>query len=542
MSPSLSLRKLSAGRSPRSPRLLRAGNLQVERFDGIIGLQTTAIELDAVNEHSAKPSPFATSAFTIAYASNSERDPLGMDVRLFVVRDDAGLALGWAVFAFRIDELAGVPEAVTQRSAGLGKLLALAAKGARASRLELMTTSDVDRPGIVARIGYEDAVAEAMLAHLIERELDWTLLEWRAQERGSPLWEAAFARANPFLRVRDVELDPYSEVHLQWPDVDAYFRALSKRMRSNVSRQARKLYASGRVELVLVNGSEATAAFFDAYGDLETRSWKHHSEAAMGRHPLRLKFYSRIVSGEAGIEPSLVGIALDGVLIAALINGRFGDRMWSMEMAFDESLDALGPGQLLLLLAVMDGLGKRCKSLNFFQMHGYFKRRWLANELPVANVQILRRPSLHDMKGLTGDAFRWSKTRASRNSPGAVEDEQKASNGSEHQGGPSSSGGQASQGASGGQGTGSPVKSGGFNAGGFNAMKRAAGSEKLVIAASADAGQVDVKPLGPNDVERQRELFTLAVQRARGVNNANDANVRVLDATAASAVLPFAVR
>jgi Acetyltransferase (GNAT) domain len=539
MSPSLFLRKLSAG---RSARLIRAESLQVERFDGIIGLQTTAVELDAVNEHSAKPSPFATSAFTIAYASNSERDPLGMDVRLFVVRDHAGLALGWAVFAFRIDELAGVPDAMMQRSAGLGKLLALAAKGARASRLELMTTSDVDRPGIVARSGHEDAVAEVLLAHLIERELDWTLLEWRAQERGSPLWRAAFARANPFLRVRDVELDPYSEVQLQWPDVNTYFQALSKRMRSNVSRQARKLYASGRVELVLVNGTEATAAFFDAYGDLETRSWKHRSEAAMGRHPLRLKFYSRIVSGEAGIEPSLVGIALDGVLIAALINGGFGDRMWSMEMAFDESLDALGPGQLLLLLAVMDGLEKRCKSLNFFQMHGYFKRRWLADELPVANVQIFRRPSLHDMKGLTGDAFRWSKARASRLPSGAVEGEQKASNGSELQIGPSSQGGQVSQGLGGGLNMGSRAKPGGFDAGGFNAMKRAAGSEKLVIAASAEPGHAEVKPLGTNDVDRQRVLFSLAVQRARGVNNANGVNVRVLDATAALAVLPFAVR
>jgi Acetyltransferase (GNAT) domain len=538
-SPSLSLRKLSAARSGTS---FRAGNLQVERFDGIVGLQTMAVQLDAVNEHSAKPSPFATSAFTIAYASNSERDPLGMDVRLFLVRDGAGLALGWAVFALRIDELVDVPEAVMQRSVGLRKLLALAAKRLRASRLELMTTSDVDRPGIVARLGHEDTVAEALLAHLIERELDWTLLEWRAQERGSPLWRAAFARANPFLRVRDVELDPYSEVQLQWPDVDTYFQALSKRMRSNVSRQARKLYASGQVELVLVNGSEATAAFFDAYRDLETRSWKHHSEAAMGRHSLRLKFYSRIVSGEAGIDPSLVGIALDGALIAALINGRFGDRMWSMEMAFDESLDAMGPGQLLLLLAVMDGLEKRCKSLNFFQMHGYFKRRWLADELPVANVQIIRRPSLHDMKGLTGDAFRWSMSRASRLPSGAVEGEQKASDRSEPQGGPSSQGDPASKGLGGRQGRGSRAKAGGFDAGGFNATKRAAGSEKLVIAASAEPGPAEVKPLSTNDVDRQRVLFTLAVQRARGVDNSNGVNVRVLDATAASAVLPFAVR
>ena len=105
-----STRRLSAlstrrARATDVKGIASAGELHVERRDGIIGLQALAGELDAVNEGAEKPSPFATSAFTIAYASNSERDPLGMDVRVFVVRDGAGLALGWAVFAFRRGDL-----------------------------------------------------------------------------------------------------------------------------------------------------------------------------------------------------------------------------------------------------------------------------------------------------------------------------------------------------------------------------------------------------------------------------------------------------
>jgi hypothetical protein len=92
-----------------SPCHSLGNGLRVERSDGIIGLQTLAAELDAVNEASTKPSPFATSAFTLAYAAHSERDPLGMDVRLFVARDTTGMAVGWAVFAFRVDALFGVP-------------------------------------------------------------------------------------------------------------------------------------------------------------------------------------------------------------------------------------------------------------------------------------------------------------------------------------------------------------------------------------------------------------------------------------------------
>lgn len=510
------------------------GALDVERRDGIIGLQALAGELDAVNQGAEKPSPFATSAFTIAYASNSERDPLGMDVRVFVVRDGAGLALGWAVFAFRVDELLDVAVSALQSYRILGKLGSGAARIGRAPRLELMTTSDVDRPGIVALAGCEEMVAKTLLGHLIERELDWTLLEWRAQECGSSLWRAAHDVANPFLRVRDVELDPYSEVRLQWPDVEAYFRALSKRMRSNVSRQARKLYASGDVGLIMVDGSAATAAFFDAYEELESRSWKHHSCAAMGRHPLRRKFYSCIVSGRAGIEPSMIGVSLDGVLIAALINGRFGDRMWSMEMAFDESCNELGPGQLLLLLAVMDGLQKHCRSLNFFQLHGYFKRRWLADELPVVNVQMLRRPSLHDVRGLLGDAHRWTKAYFERR---AKPSENGNSQGEEAEPG---------RGGNGSDDRARSVESRHVGLGvseGFNATKREVNSARRSESSVANGEQSATNaPVLAENLKSQRALLTVAIDRALGIDGANAANVRTFDVASASVMLPFTVR
>jgi Acetyltransferase (GNAT) domain len=558
-------RKVATG-GPGVPGVSGASEFAVERHDGILALQQLATELDQVNQASTEPSPFASSAFTIAYASNSERDPLGMDVRLFVVRDVTGKVLGWAVFAFRVEELLSLPEAITHRWTALEKLNRGAALLGRAPRLELMTTSDVDRPGIVARAGHEELVAKALLNHLIEHERDWTLLEWRAQERDSALWSAAHSMKNPFLRVRDVELDPYSEVALQWPDVGAYFRALSKRMRSNVSRQARKLFASGDVTVVMVNGPEATAAFFDAYTDLETRSWKYQSSAAIGRHPLRMKLYSRIVSGQAGIEPSLIGIALDGVLIAALINGRFEGRMWSMEMAFDESWNEVGPGQLLLLLAVMDGIEKQCRSLNFFQLHGYFKRRWLAEELPVVNVQLIRRPSLHDIRGLGGDAVRRTKTRMSSFQKNASGSNRVEPGDSEHSGPPTVQ----SQGP-GGESNGGPASS----SGGFNALKRGVSLSKVAevaevtkVAIAPQRAQTDRLPVhtelieltkvgepseptnaplgskylsdGNRDPER-RLLFALAVQRAQGSNGVNAGNVRILDATGASSMLPFPV-
>jgi hypothetical protein len=528
---------LASRLSPRNG----AAEFRVHRHDGIKALHALAEELDMVNNSSAQPSPFATSAFTINFASFSERDPDGMDVRLFVVRNLEGNAVGWAVFAFRIDSVVGSIRSITaplvrsmqhvgvtaKCSQHIGKLSSktdFLTRSPGSPRLELMTTNDVDRPGIVATKGFETVVANAIVSHLVRVERDWTLLEWRAQEPGNPIWLAARELTNPFLRVRDVPLDPYSEVTLDWADASGYFRSLSKRMRSNVSRQARRLYASGEIGIFLADGPAATSALFGAYADLESRSWKYQGPAAMGRHPLRKEFYSHIVSGQAGVVPSMIGITRNGVLIAALINGRFGDRMWSMEMAFDESCSDLGPGQLLLLLAVMDGLEKRCVSLNMFQLHGYFKRRWLAREIEVVNVQLIRRPSLHDLRGLAGDTVRWLRLNTSRIEQfrsGSVASDLDAGGGpnqtprdSEDPPPENSTASMSNSAAS----------------GGFNSVKRAA---------EIKTGEGCEASMSENE---QRELFAGALEQARGLKGVNDGNVRWIDTQDVATVLPFSVR
>ena len=557
--------RMPSARASRRSFPNEAAQYRVHRYDGIAALHALAEELDAVNSSSANPSPFATSDFTISFASFSERDPEGMDVRLFVVRNLEGSAVGWAVFAFRTDSLFGsigsidslgspwirslqqfaVSSKFSRRGGGPSLNLDVLKKFPGSPRLELMTTNDVDRPGIVATTGLETTVANAILAHLVRVERDWTMLEWRAQEPGNPIWLAARELANPFLRVRDVPLDPYSEVVLDWPDVSEYFRSLSKRMRSNVSRQARRLYASGEIDIFLVDGAEATSALFGAYADLESRSWKYQSPAAMGRHPLRKEFYSRIVSGQAGVVPSMIGIARNGVLIAALINGQFENRMWSMEMAFDESCSDLGPGQLLLLLAVMDGLEKHYESLNMFQLHGYFKRRWLAREIEVVNVQLIRRPSLHDSRGLVGDCVRWFRSMATR-----FEQLRSGSQQSGHDNGGGSTqvrgdgGDESPEGSKDAMNSkldkdSKEVKHDGNESdpqpnsgaiGGFNSLKRAA---------EAKAGDRSGESTKENE---QRELFASALENARGLKGANAGNVRWIDTQGVAKVLPFSVR
>ena len=126
-----------------------------------------------------------------------------------------------------------------------------------------------------------------------------------------------------------------------------------------------------------------------------------------------MAFFRELVEGRAGVEPSFIGVVLDGILIAGLIvvaNGAASPERhggWCLEMSYDQAHAALGPGQLLLLLATGEALARRDGFLNFLQNFAYYKHRWGAAEIEVVNVQLIRRLSVHNVRATAGDAKRW---------------------------------------------------------------------------------------------------------------------------------------
>jgi CelD/BcsL family acetyltransferase involved in cellulose biosynthesis len=208
-------------------------------------------------------------------------------------------------------------------------------------------------------------------------------------------------------------VEPIWEIPLRWPDLPSYFRSLTKKMRSNISRQARRLYAAGAVELIVANGPAATTAWFAAYCDLDDRSWKSGTPSSIRRHARRERLFREVVMGRAGFDPWFVGVILDGVLVSGLIvgsnasatPGRYG--AWCLEMAYDRTRADLGPGQLLLLLAVGEAIKRGDQFLNFMQNFAYYKHRWGAESIEVVNVQVLRRVSLHNTGATAAELRRW---------------------------------------------------------------------------------------------------------------------------------------
>lgn len=380
--------------------------LSVSRLDGLGAIDRYAAEIDRFNCASERPNLFLSSAFLSRYALRTEHFVPGSGEFLLVVRCGEKV-IGLA--PLRRSRMPILPKQV-------GRFALTTA------RIEFLAPLDTEQPHFLCASADEDAVAAAIMNYLCQREGGWGMLEFGGQRPGSAIHRAihAVAASNRRFRARDIEVEPVCELALPWADSKSYFRSLPRHMRSNISRQARRLYATGEVELVIARGPEATSAWFDCYCDVEARSWKSHTSASIARHPRRLAFYREIARGLAGFEPSFVGVLLGGALIGGLILGanqttcpdRHG--LWALEMAYDHTHAALGPGQLLLMLGITEGIDRRSAFLNLMQSFAYYKHRWGAAAIELVNVQLIPRLSLPAARAGARDVQRWWRDRKQR--------------------------------------------------------------------------------------------------------------------------------
>jgi hypothetical protein len=360
--------------------------LSVSRVDGLAALERFASVIDRLNLASAHPNPFLSSAFLLCYALRSEYHTPGREECLFLFREGDRL-VGCAPMRRSIDRRRGV-------------------------RFQFLAPSETTSPGILSAPEDEARVAAALIRYICDIEKGWGMLELVTQRPEATLRLAVHAAANRRFRARDISVAPHNEISVVWKDLNDYFQSLAKKMRSNLSRQARRLFRAGQTELILAEGGQAVTAWLDAYCDLDRRSWKHGTAASIQRHPRRVRFYREIASGRAGFDPEFIGIVLDGVLIAGLLVGSNATAStefhgaWCLETAYDQSRADLGPGQLLLLLAVGRAIDKGHRHLSLLQNFAYFKHRWAAEPIDVVNVQLIRRLSLHNLFASLGELRR----------------------------------------------------------------------------------------------------------------------------------------
>jgi len=348
-------------------------------------IETLRDQIDALNLASARPDPFSTFEFYENYLRNEERFP----------RPD-GL-VPWFLAAF----VAGRLVAYLALKQVARKVL-----GLRALQIDWLTAHTADRPHLVAGAGYANEASEAFYAYLMKRRQGWSLLEFQQQDRISALFPPPAAVDLRRCRVRQWPNMENGTIPVRWDTVHEYFKAFSKKFRSNVSRQIRTLFSAGEVEFLMSSDPAITPYLFELYRIVESRSWKSKADAAIGRDPKWVDYYRGLLGAGQPMHLSIHLLLLDGLPIAGLINGSFGKGLYALHIAYDQGSSRLAPGAAVLLMGMRQAIGGRFAFFDLLWGFGYYKTRWLAEMTETRSVQIYRVGGIFFWQRMLGDLKR----------------------------------------------------------------------------------------------------------------------------------------
>jgi CelD/BcsL family acetyltransferase involved in cellulose biosynthesis len=357
----------------------------VRCFHDLSQAQAYRAPIDALNLACTRPDPFSTFAYFEHYLRNAQDFPDGTGLRL------------WLLLATRGDELVGylALKQCTHRVLGV-----------RASRLDLLAAHVADRPHLVARPDDVQRVSAAFYAYLLGRQSDWSLLEFEQQDAASALLPVPAQAGRGTCQIRQWPNMSIGIIEVRWEGLAGYFAALSKKARSNVSRQMRALLAAGDVQLLTSSEPQAVQELFELYRRIEPHSWKGHADVAIGRNRQSIDFCHGLIDASQPMRMVIQVLLLDGVPIAGLISGTFGKGLYAMHVVYDERHADLGPGSAILLLGMRLAIAGGCEFVNLLWGSGHYKTRWLAQMHQTQSLQIYRVGTPFYWRRVLGDVRR----------------------------------------------------------------------------------------------------------------------------------------
>jgi hypothetical protein len=347
--------------------------ISVRCFHSLTEAEPLRAAVDAVNLVSQRPDPFSTFEFYENFAAHEQRNASARPMR------------PWFLAAFRADRLIGylALRAYSRRFFGVGT-----------TALGFLVGHDTDRPHVVAHPQDLHEVTRAFSAYLIGRGREWSLLELNQQDDTAPLLRSPHAPDLAGYMVREWPSLENCTVHVRWSTSREYFRALTKRARSNVSRQARALLSAGNVELLASSDPRSNTALFELYRRVEPQSWKAQARLGIDRDPARVGYFTGLMQPGQPMQVAIQVLLLDGAPVAGLITGGFMQGLYALQTAYDRRLSHLGPGSTMLLLGMRQAIEGGYAFFNLLSGFRYYKVRWLADVTETRTAQVYRAGSL----------------------------------------------------------------------------------------------------------------------------------------------------
>ena len=358
--------------------------IEVRCFDSLESAAYLRDEIDALNRASARPDPFSSFEFFENYVRHDEDAATGVRSQL------------WFLAAFEADRLVGYLPL---------KLTKTRAFGFSSPVLGFLVTRDTDRPHVVVLPDRQRQVSVALYLYILGRRREWALLELQQQDETSALFPPPVADLDGYL-LRQWSSMENCTIRIRWDTPRDYVAALTKKFRSNLSRQLRNLLAAGKVEMVSSSDPSLTPVLLELYRSIEPHSWKSRARASIGRHPARIAYFEGQLDPLQPMRISIQVLLLDGAPVAGLITGAFMDGLYALHIVYDERLSKMAPGSLMLLLGVQRAIEGRFAFFNLLSGFGYFKSKWLADVTETRIAQLYRTGSALFWRRMFGDLKR----------------------------------------------------------------------------------------------------------------------------------------
>ncbi|MBN8730175.1 MAG: GNAT family N-acetyltransferase [Acidobacteria bacterium] len=199
------------------------------------------------------------------------------------------------------------------------------------------------------RAGWEYEALQAFLDWTRARPSGGALIEFDQITTGGPfhraLVEVLARRRQPSLvdevYVRSVLTRANScEAFLQ--------QAVSSRHRRDMERKERKLARLGRLEYAALEREEDLAEWVGRFLEIESGGWKGEAGTALTQVPGDAQFFREVIAGaHRRGRLTMLGLRLEGRLIAIKCNLRSGPVGYAFMIAFDDQYSAHSPGLLL---------------------------------------------------------------------------------------------------------------------------------------------------------------------------------------------------
>lgn len=278
-------------------------------------------------------------------------------------------------------------------------------------QIAFLASSEVDLPDVIAAEAHEAAVADALMRYLPKLLGSASAVHLPKLSAQSALFPQRSSAGRWWAPLQEGPGMPVSHIPVGFESAQEYFGALSKRMRSNVSRLGRRLAAAGRLEMLCASAGGASSNtssgqalldVFEVYLQLEDRSWKRSTEAAIRRHDERAAMFRALFATADAVEHHIDLITVDDVPVAGLISMSLGSSSVLMETCYDERFAELSPSNLLIFLAVERAIRAGNSEVSLHGHFDYYKHRWLAEMVETCDVRLVRPASVPHLRTRVG--------------------------------------------------------------------------------------------------------------------------------------------